>query len=219
MKKKKLIKIQNIPVNCGYDELVDPNDLQPHPMNPNKHPAEQIESLANDIIRENNIRDKIVVSTRSGYIVTGHGQRMAALKLGLKKYPVEYQDFDTLDDELFHMTAHNAIGEQSKTDRSKVNHMLQHFDPSSNLKRLGLNNFVVDLNELLDQPEVHFSEVIDEESNYVVLVFRNQVDWLAARTHFGLETVSASRQDASKKWSSGVGRVLDGAKYLHRIKE
>lgn len=66
-------------------------------------------------------------------------------------------------------------------------------------------------------PEVEFSEALLESNNYVVLFFKNDVDWLAAQTHFDLDTV-ASKRSNGKAWSRGIGRVIDGAKYLMRIK-
>ncbi len=60
-----------------------------------------------------------------------------------------------------------------------------------------------------------FSEVMGEANNYVVLIFRNSVDWLNAITHFELETKTASRRNG-KPWSKGLGRVIDGAKYLQK---
>jgi len=62
-------------------------------------------------------------------------------------------------------------------------------------------------------PEVEFSEFLNEENNYVVLFFDNDIDWLQAQTHFDLKTVSSKRANG-KEWSKGVGRVINGANYL-----
>jgi ParB-like chromosome segregation protein Spo0J len=67
-----------------------------------------------------------------------------------------------------------------------------------------------------EQPEIKFSEVLNETNNYVVLFFDNDVDWLQALTHFDLESVSAKRSNG-KPWSKGIGRVLSGASYLKKI--
>jgi hypothetical protein len=64
--------------------------------------------------------------------------------------------------------------------------------------------------------EVKFSEAISESNNYIVLKFDNDIDWLAAQTHFNLETVTAKRQNG-KPWSQGVGRVVDGASYINSL--
>ncbi len=67
-----------------------------------------------------------------------------------------------------------------------------------------------------EEPEVTFSEVLGESMNYVVLTFENDIDWLAAQTHFGLDSVYSKRANG-KAWSKGVGRVLKGADYLDKI--
>lgn len=65
-------------------------------------------------------------------------------------------------------------------------------------------------------PDVEFSEYMNEENNYVVLFFDNDIDWLQAQTHFNLKTVSSKRANG-KEWSKGVGRVIKGADYLKEM--
>ena len=55
-------------------------------------------------------------------------------------------------------------------------------------------------------------------NNYIVLTFKNDIDWLTAQTHFDLETVSSKRQNG-EPWSKGIGRVIDGSKYLTELKK
>ena len=66
------------------------------------------------------------------------------------------------------------------------------------------------------QPEVEFSQYLNESNNYVVLFFENDIDWLQAQTHFDLKTVKSKRGNG-KEWSSGIGRVLNGADYLNKL--
>lgn len=85
------------------------------------------------------------------------------------------------------------------------------------------------LDALEDDPEpvpgeVHFTEVLREKHNYIVLYFDNEVDWLQAESLFALETVMSlsSRTDGKVTESSvkrGVGRVLNGAKALEVIRD
>lgn len=72
--------------------------------------------------------------------------------------------------------------------------------------------------DILEEGEVEFSEYMNEENNYVVLFFENDIDWLQAQTHFDLKTVSSKRANG-KPWSKGVGRVIRGAKYLKELKD
>ncbi len=66
-------------VKCAHDEMVPLEEIIPNPRNPNQHPDQQIELLAK-IIAAQGWRAPITVSTRSGFIVRGHG-RFAAAKL------------------------------------------------------------------------------------------------------------------------------------------
>jgi len=68
------------------------------------------------------------------------------------------------------------------------------------------------------EAEVEFSEYLDEQHNYVVLYFDNRIDWLQAETHFNLKSVNAKRSNG-KPWSKGIGRVINGAKYLKKLTE
>lgn len=66
--------------------------------------------------------------------------------------------------------------------------------------------------------DVEFSEELMEEHNYIVLYFSNNIDWLNAKTFFDLETVSSMRSNG-KPWSKGIGRVVDGVKYIRKMQE
>lgn len=61
-----------------------------------------------------------------------------------------------------------------------------------------------------------FAMELDRESNYVVLKFSTDIDWIQAKTLLGLQTETARRQNG-KPWSSGIGRVLDGPKTIEML--
>lgn len=63
-----------------------------------------------------------------------------------------------------------------------------------------------------------FATELDSESNYIVLKFSKDIDWIQALTLFELKTETARRANG-KPWSKGVGRVIDGAKALNKITE
>jgi ParB-like chromosome segregation protein Spo0J len=71
----------SIPVHCAHTRLADPATLQPNPVNPNQHSAHQIQLLAS-IIQEQDWRNPVTASNRSGLIVRGHGRLHAALLIG-----------------------------------------------------------------------------------------------------------------------------------------
>ena len=108
-----------VPVFCAHDAIVPIKDLQPNPKNPNQHPPEQIKLLAS-VIRATGWRGPITVSTRSGYIVKGHGRLMAAELDDLKEVPVDYQNYASEAEEMADLTADNRIAELATIDNKML---------------------------------------------------------------------------------------------------
>ena len=71
-------------------------------------------------------------------------------------------------------------------------------------------------NPLNSETENKFATELDRESNYIVLKFNKDIDWLQAKTLFGLETETSRRQNG-KAWSSGIGRVLNGVDVIKKL--
>lgn len=104
--------------------MVDVTDLIPNPRNPNKHGDKQIAMLAK-IIRHQGWRAPIVVSKRSGFVVTGHGRLEAAKLLQVQTVPVDFQDFKNEDDERSHLIADNRIAEMAEIDDNELAKLLE----------------------------------------------------------------------------------------------
>jgi len=116
--------VNNTPkINCAFDELVTLEKLVPNPRNPNQHSQSQVALLAKVILHQG-WRSPIVVSTRSGFIVAGHGRLQAAMVLGLETVPVDYQDFATEADEWAHLIADNRLAELAESDESALRTLL-----------------------------------------------------------------------------------------------
>jgi len=110
-------------VNCAFDELVPLEKLVPNPRNPNQHPQSQVALLAK-VIGHQGWRSPVVVSTRSGFIVAGHGRYEAAKALGLSVVPVDYQNFATEADEWAHLIADNRLAELAEADDAALRSLL-----------------------------------------------------------------------------------------------
>lgn len=106
-------------IKCAYKELVDVDKLKPNPKNNNKHPENQIKRLAK-IIEFQGQRAPIIVSKRSGFIVKGHGRLEAIKKLGWEKCAVDYQDYETDEQEYADMIADNQIATWAEFDVQMV---------------------------------------------------------------------------------------------------
>jgi DNA modification methylase len=118
-----LVLTDYIPVYCAFDELIDITTLVPNPRNPNQHPQKQIELLAK-IIKNQGWRSPITVSTRSGFIVRGHGRLLAAQLLGMGQVPVDRQDYATEAEEWADLIADNRIAELAEIDNDMLASLL-----------------------------------------------------------------------------------------------
>ena len=138
---------KEIKLHCKYDELVDPAALMNHPKNRNKHGQDQIERLA-EMFKYHGIRHPIIVSNRTKCIVAGHGRKLAAIRAGIKKYPVVYQDFKNDEAEYAFIQADNAIALWAEMDLAGINADLSELDGSDfNIDMLGIRDFTVDISE------------------------------------------------------------------------
>jgi DNA modification methylase len=121
-------------VKCAHDEMLPLERLVPNPRNPNKHPKTQIALLAR-IIEAQGWRAPITVSTRSGFIVRGHGRYLAAGALGCETAPVDFQDYANEAEEWADLIADNRLSELAETDEGLLRDLLaeinaSEFDPS-----------------------------------------------------------------------------------------
>lgn len=114
-------------VRCAHSKMVPVSTLQRHPRNPNTHPEAQIKLLAN-IIANTGFRAPIVVSKRSGFITKGHGRLDAAILLGMKSVPVDFQDYDSDESEMADMVADNKIASMAEMDRAVLKEIMEELD-------------------------------------------------------------------------------------------
>ena len=116
-------------VYCAHSQMVEIEKVIPNPRNPNKHSEKQI-ALLSKIIAAQGWRAPITVSTRSGFIVRGHGRLLAARKLGLAEVPVDYQAYETEAAEWADLIADNRLSELSETDELLLKDLLQELNTS-----------------------------------------------------------------------------------------
>lgn len=148
-------------VLCKYDDLVDPKKLKDHPKNRNKHGQDQIERLS-ELYVYHGIRHPIIVSSLSGYIVAGHGRKLAAIRLGLSKMPVVYQKFDSPEQEYAFVQSDNAIALWADLDLSSINQDILDLSSEFNIDMLGIKNLTIDLDKAEFDPLADDSEDKDD---------------------------------------------------------
>ncbi len=134
---KKNKERQEFEIHCQFSEMRDVVNLQPHPDNPNKHPDRQVALLAK-VLRYQGWRSPIQVSSRSGFVVAGHGRLEAAKLGGLASVPVDVQEFQSEADEIAHLLADNRIAELADLDMTDVKELMgSSFDASFDLALTG----------------------------------------------------------------------------------
>lgn len=136
-------------IDCAYDELVPLEKLVPNPRNNNKHSKEQIELLAKHITAHG-YRYPIVVSNRSGFIVSGHARLEALNFLKEEKAPVDFQDFATEAEEYQVLTSDNELARLAELDLDSVWKTLKEI-PDVDISLLGI-------------PDLKMPEIIEPHS-------------------------------------------------------
>lgn len=93
-------------------QFVSPESLVHYEKNANMHKPEQIERLCK-LIEYQGFRVPLVVQSGTNKVIAGNGRLSAAMKLGLKKVPVTYQEFDSEAQLYAFMVSDNAIAKDS----------------------------------------------------------------------------------------------------------
>ena len=193
----------------------DIDELIPYENNPRIN-DEAIEPVANSI-REFNFRVPIIID-KNNVIVAGHTRYKASKRLNLKSVPCIIADDLSEEQIKAFRLADNKVSEFAKWDKGLLDIELLGIDLD-----MGMFGFEEALEEEEEEkPEIEFTESLEEEHNYIVLYFDNDVDWLQAETLFDIKQVkeySTRKDGVIKKDKKGIGRVLNGAKALNKIME
>lgn len=196
--------IQNLPV----EKLNEWN------RNPRKISRTNLEKLKRSILEDQDflkVRPLLVNKVGEDYIVYAGNQRLKAAKeIGLKEIPCAVDE--NLDDKLM----------KERAIKDNVSHgefVLQEI-AELNLGDDFLELMNIELKDSQDKitAEVPFTEELMEENNYVVLVFRNEIDFLNLQSLYPLKRVQSkdSKQGYRKV---GIGRVVDGSDFIKKLRE
>ena len=156
-----------------------------------------------------NVRPLVV---NKDMVVLGGNMRLKAIKeAGIKEISIEIVDWTEDQQKEFIIKDNVGFGEWNWDDLANDWDEIQ-------LTDWGLD--IPDFNKGIDneEGEIKISTELDQHSNYIVLKFNTDIDWLQVQSIFGLESTYSLRQNG-KTWSKGVGRVLDGIDAILKIKE
>jgi hypothetical protein len=127
---------------CAHTDIIPLKQLKEHPDNPNKHSRAQIAALAH-IIQYAGQRKPITVSNRSGLITSGHGRLKALRKLKWNRAAVDFQDYESLEEEIQDMIADNEIARWAVTDEEKMNILSMDLPDDFDYALLGLKDMTI----------------------------------------------------------------------------
>lgn len=204
-------------LNIVYRQI---KDLKPYKKNAKKHNKEQVEQIANSI-KEFGFTQPVIVD-KNNEVVAGHGRILGAKKAGLKSVPTVCLEDLTEEQIKAYRLVDNKLNE-SEWDSDLLKQSLDE------IAEMDMEVFGFTIDSLADEtvevePDVPFTEILNEENNYIVLKFENKIDWINAMGVLGVEKVKAypTKKNGNKKTfgeRAGVGRVIDGVKVLERINE
>lgn len=193
--------------------------LKPYKKNAKKHNKEQVEQIANSI-KEFGFTQPVLIDEHNN-VVAGHGRILGAKKAGLTEVPTVCLSDLTEEQIKAYRLVDNKLNE-SDWDNDLLKQSLEELTGDIDMIAFGFDFDVSMENEIEVEPDVPFTEILNEENNYIVLKFNNKIDWLNAMGLFGIEKVKAypTKKDGNKKTfglRAGIGRVLEGQKVLERI--
>lgn len=210
---------KDVELNIVYRNI---KELKPYKKNAKKHPKEQVERIANSIKEFGFFEHRAVAIDREDNVIEGHGRILAAKKAGLTQVPTICLDDMTEEQIKAWRLIENKTAESSY-DEAMINKEIEELLQSDiDMEAFGFSVDILEDETIEVEPDVPFTEILNEENNYIVLKFNNKIDWLNAMGMFGIEKAKAypTRKDGNKKtfgMRTGVGRVLDGQKALERV--
>ncbi len=227
-------------VFCRYDRLENPVNLTPNPDNFRKHPQEQVDRIAHTI-ESNGWRNPVVISTLSGYIVKGEGRYLASCLRGWREIPIEYQDYESEEDELSDLLADNKASSGAIDDFGKIATLREKLGNLNNhnfFKRAAfskedqtlLNKFIEDkdnskiaknvVDETRNIPEMELSPF--EHYDYVMLCCDDSRDFMQICELLGIKKSKFTFENpktGAKTQKIGIARAIKGKKFLELIEK
>ncbi|HEX3818605.1 MAG TPA: hypothetical protein VHW03_09985 [Chthoniobacterales bacterium] len=219
-KKRSQVCASGIPVFCAFTKISAAAVLKPHPKNPKKHPAKQLDRYELVVAgtakkKGNGWRRAIVVSARSGFITKGHGAWQMANRRGWD-VPIEIQSYKSEAEEIRDLLADNRLAELAETDDEKLAALLANLDADD----LCLTGF--DASELekltrdtsVEEGEFPITAKLGERYDYVLIYTTNETEFVFLQSLLGV------RQERSyKKTGIGLGRAISLERALKSLRE
>jgi ParB-like chromosome segregation protein Spo0J len=196
---------------------VDIQKVRSNPKNPRIIRNEKFKKLVKSIQEFPEMLDLRPIVVDKDMVVLGGNMRLkACIEAGLKEVPILVADNLSAEQEAeFIIKDNSSFGEwdweilANEWDVDSLNEWgLDVPYTEDDIEEMG--------NPLNEQSEKPFATELDTQSNYLILKFDTDIDWIQAKTLFGLKTETAKRANG-KPWSQGIGRVINGVEAINRL--
>lgn len=163
----------------------------------------------------------LLFNERTGRLLDGHMRLMESLERGDNLAPVLVVDVDEATENLI-LRFLDQIGTMFDYDEKMLSTLDDLVAVESDVLKQLLGGDAEETEADEDEePEFKRKQVppgglalpLGVKYDYVVLLFKTELDWNAAMDHFGIE-----RQMCPFSGTVGIGRVVDGSAYLYRIR-
>lgn len=196
-------------------KIVNIKEVKTNPKNPRVIKDDKFKKLVKSIQEFPDMLNKrpliVFTDTDNKYVVLGGNMRLKACnELGIKEIPIIVADEWTEEQKNEFLIKDNVGFGEWDWDELANNYEAEQLDD------WGLE--VPGIKENEENGEITFSNELDQESNYIVLKFSTDIDWIQVQSIFGI-TSTYSKRANGKPWSKGVGRVIDGTDAILKIKE
>lgn len=193
------------------------NEIKKNPNNWRMHPKYQSVAMEG-VLEEIGWTERLMVNKTTGNLVNGHMRLEVAIQNGEEEVPVDFVEL-TEEEEKLALATHDPLAMMAVTDRKKHQSLLDNIDDESGklAKLLEMykekeSSFGSEVNLIEDMELIAF-----EGYDYIVLVFRNQLDWVSALDLLKIKKVRIP-VNAQGQEKIGLGRVVEGTKILELIR-
>jgi len=198
-------------------QKVDIRQVRNNPDNPRFIKDHKFEKLVKSIREFPQMLELRPIVVNQDMVVLGGNMRLKACEAaGIKEVPIIFADNLTPEQEKeFIIKDNSSFGEwdwdllANEWDVDQLNDWGMDVPyTEDDIEEMG--------NPMNEQSEKPFATELDTQSNYLILKFDTDIDWIQAKTLFGLKTETAKRANG-KPWSQGIGRVINGVDAINKI--
>lgn len=200
--------------------MMDPRTIQRNPKNWRRHGRAQREAFREFKERVGWI-DALILNERTGYLIDGELRLDEAIDANEDLVPVLVVDLDP-EQEAEALFFKDLIGGMADVDVQAQLALAKELKAEERALKTLVEEVVGPQLVEVEEPEPvqtgdgdyrKIGLVPGEKYDYIMLLFKHEVDWNAALEHFQIERV----RDPYKPSKVGIGRVIDGGAYLRRI--